>query len=166
MTAARKLKAPEESREARIARRDAAFDAILSKYGRIDPELVLDEAKDEASPLHSFFEWNDGTAATHYRIGQAYSLIASTRYVEYLRDSEAAPTVLHGEKVRKLIPAFKTGGFKMRREVLAEEDDRALWVDRKLSMLESWCREVSDVQELTPLRSGIQTLLSGFRGAK
>ena len=43
--------------------------------GPISPQMVLDRARDESSPLHDCFEWNDTTAAEKYRLVQARVLL-------------------------------------------------------------------------------------------
>lgn len=54
----------------RIAARDG---------GLLRPQAVVDAARDEDSPLHGAFEWDDGIAAEKYRLDQAQRLIRSFR---------------------------------------------------------------------------------------
>lgn len=49
--------------------------AIREKRGRLTPQIVLDEARDPAHPLHSRFEWDNNIAAEKYRLLQAASLL-------------------------------------------------------------------------------------------
>lgn len=71
--------------------------------GRLTPNVVLEEAKDRDSVLHSLFEWDDTLAAHQHRIYQARQIITSVRVVittenrkistvYYVRDPEAEPT--------------------------------------------------------------------------
>ena len=53
-----------------IARRDG---------GLLRPAAVVDAARDEDSPLHGAFEWDDTEAAEKYRLLQAQTLIRSFR---------------------------------------------------------------------------------------
>lgn len=51
---------------------------LLSMYqrdGKLTAEQVLTAATDPASPLHSWFEWDDRVAAHRFRIEQASELI-------------------------------------------------------------------------------------------
>ena len=50
-----------------------ALVALVERDGT--PASVLDEARDEASPLHTHFEWDDSEAAEQYRLVQARGLI-------------------------------------------------------------------------------------------
>ena len=43
---------------------------------------VVNSARDESSPLHPFFEWDDSLAAEQHRLGQARKLITSVVVVK------------------------------------------------------------------------------------
>lgn len=71
----------------------------LENDGRLLPSNVVEEARDENSPLHEFFEWEDTIAAEKYRLSQARTLIRSVKIsvtvhtipltvVSYVRDPE------------------------------------------------------------------------------
>lgn len=47
----------------------------LSKMGNFTPEDVVSRAKDEKSPLHKYFEWDDSLAAHAHRLSQARNLV-------------------------------------------------------------------------------------------
>lgn len=55
--------------------------AIYDDHGKLTPALVVDEARDEAHPLHSRFEWDDAVAGEAWRRQQAHELIRSVRVV-------------------------------------------------------------------------------------
>lgn len=55
---------------------------VAERLGRLEQENgnlreqdVVDDARDPASPLHDFFEWDDDVAAQQYRLSQARLLI-------------------------------------------------------------------------------------------
>jgi hypothetical protein len=52
-----------------------ALAKIEAARGSLEPEAILDAAKDPASPLHKLFEWDDDRAAHEYRLHQARYLI-------------------------------------------------------------------------------------------
>jgi hypothetical protein len=52
---------------------------VWDERSRLTPEDVLEVASDKASPLHPFFEWEDGEAARQYRLAQAAGLIRSVK---------------------------------------------------------------------------------------
>lgn len=55
--------------------------AIYDARGTLSAPLVVDEARDPNSPLHSRFEWDDTVAGDRYREVQARELIRSVRIV-------------------------------------------------------------------------------------
>ena len=57
--------------------------AIYERNGKsLSPAVVLDAAKNEDSPLHKYFEWDDRKAAHLYRLTQAREIIGLCVLVE------------------------------------------------------------------------------------
>lgn len=52
-----------------------AMKSLEHDDGKLLAPEVLDAARPETSPLHSFFNWDDSAAAEQYRLGQAEGLI-------------------------------------------------------------------------------------------
>lgn len=50
---------------------------IREETGSLTAGTILDAARDQASPLHRFFEWDDTVAAEQYRRWQARAIVAS-----------------------------------------------------------------------------------------
>lgn len=59
----------------------AALTDIYQKNGELTPEIVVEEARPKASPLHHRFEWDDSAAADAFRRVQAQELIRSVRVI-------------------------------------------------------------------------------------
>ena len=59
----------------------AAIKDVQKRSGRITPRSVLDAARPKDSPLHHYFEWNDGRAAAAYRMEQARYIIRHVRII-------------------------------------------------------------------------------------
>lgn len=55
--------------------------AVYDRRGQLTPEMLVDEARDEAHPLHTRFEWDDAVAGEAYRRQQAGELIRSVKIV-------------------------------------------------------------------------------------
>lgn len=47
----------------------------LEQSGGLTPKRLLDASRDEDTPLHNDFEWDDSVAAEHYREEQAAQII-------------------------------------------------------------------------------------------
>jgi hypothetical protein len=68
----------------------------LKNNGLLVPQNVVFAARDEASPLHGEFDWNDETAAEAHRLEQAKRLIRSVRYEEIVVKTEIkCPQYVH-----------------------------------------------------------------------
>lgn len=63
---------------------------LYDENRRLTPALVLQEARDPASPLNSLFEWDNDAAAERWRLHQARQLIRSVRVV-YRPADETGP---------------------------------------------------------------------------
>ena len=55
--------------------------AELAEQGRLSPEELVNVSRDEQSPLHGMFEWDDTVAAERYREVQARKIIRSVEVV-------------------------------------------------------------------------------------
>lgn len=69
----------------------AALKAIKENRGFITPDAVVEEASDEASPLHPAFDWDDSVAAHRHRLSQARKLIRAVIVVPEGDDTLGAP---------------------------------------------------------------------------
>lgn len=56
-------------------------------YGKVTPETVLNVAKEEDSPIHSLFQWDDSIAGEKYRLIQARKLINNLE-IKIVRNNE------------------------------------------------------------------------------
>jgi hypothetical protein len=75
--------------------------AVYDKYNQLTPELVVQEAANPASPLHSRFEWDDTVAAEAWRREQAHRLIQRVKVVyREADDKNAAKSVRAFHAVR------------------------------------------------------------------
>jgi hypothetical protein len=85
--------------------------ALADEAGELTPDLVLEAARDETSPLHSHFEWDDSEAAEKWRQEQARRLIRSVRIVyREATDAERKRTV------RKYVSVQQPEGRRAYRE--------------------------------------------------
>ena len=77
---------------------------LYKKHGTITPDIIIEDAKDEQSPLHAQFEWDTDVAAMEHWREQARAIIRTVRFEivvenitirppQYIRDPSAAPGV-------------------------------------------------------------------------
>lgn len=140
---------------------DAELDRLMKKHGTVTAQLMVDEARDPKSKLHKYFLWDDREAAEKYRLVQAQSMIAASKFVLVLQDVPAAPeSAPHRPEVRRLVSAFRGEGFKMRNQALGNEETRAKIVENFVGRLHGWCNATVDIEELAPVREAIFDALS------
>ena len=63
------------------------LERLHDENGNLTPEAVVNEARDEASLLHPYFEWDDIVAGEAFRLNQARTLIRSF-YISYQTETE------------------------------------------------------------------------------
>lgn len=143
---------------------DKALAKIHKKHGRITPMLVLEEARAATSPLHQFFEWRDSVAAEKYRLDQATQMVLASKMVASLVETRksAAAVPVQSCEVRSYVAPFRGQGFTMRNTAFDDSEAMAALVERKLSVLRSWCRETVDMPELAKVRAAVEEALRGF----
>lgn len=135
---------------------------ILEEKGVLSPAVIVDEARDEASPLHPFFEWRDDVAAEKYRQSQAMAMILATKMVcELMSTDNKQPTVktTKSSLVRSFLPFIRGNGFATRPVVLNDQEVREAFIARKKGELKSWCASVIDIPELVSVREALEKLL-------
>jgi len=54
---------------------------LYDRHGKLTPQIVVDEARDESHPLHARYEWDDSVAAESWRREQAREDIRSVKVV-------------------------------------------------------------------------------------
>jgi len=94
------------------------MDIAKKNGGILQVDAVLDEAKDESSPLHGHFEWDDSVAAEAHRRYQARVLIQRCKITVV----ESEPTTIRAF-VSLQSDREAGGGYRMTTKVM---DDAAL----------------------------------------
>lgn len=103
--------------------------------GQLSPRAVLDAAREESSPLHEFFEWDDAKAAEGFRLVQASALIREVK-LEVITETKDPTRVsltvrrafysmpsLRGSAEGSYVPAQSiTDPAELVREVIAQMD--------------------------------------------
>ncbi len=90
----------------------------LESQGKLDPADVVEAARDETSPLHDRFTWDDGEAAHQFRLHEARNLINVC--VEMLPGAkESSPVWVSLRQDRS------AGGYRPLVRVLSHAEQRA-----------------------------------------
>lgn len=122
--------------------------------GELTARMVLEEARNEASPLHDGFEWDDEVAAEQWREGQARHMITTITVVPVADKAGAAPVRAFVSVVRDERRSFTSithamSDDELRRQVLAQA-----WEE-----LRGWQDRYKEYQEL----AGIFTVIEAER---
>ncbi|MDR3473331.1 MAG: hypothetical protein P4M09_16855 [Devosia sp.] len=132
----------------------AHIELLREKFkGELTPEDVLEDAKHDNSPLHSFFEWNDGEAAHQHRLQQARGLIRSVVAI-YTREDEGKPAVRHRAYVHINEP--KTPHYREASHAMSQKATRDQILNRALAELIAWQKKYKDLQEFAELFEAVE----------
>lgn len=134
----------------------AALVAIAGERGTVTPEQVVESAKDEAHPLHGYFEWDDDEAAARYRLMQASQLIRQVRVSVVAADQR---TMVVRAFVSLPSDRIGTGGYRTIEGVLAEQGQRAELLAMARAELAAFKRKYEVLHELTDVFGSIERVL-------
>ena len=125
--------------------------------GLLRPKDVVEAAKDEGSPLHEHFEWDDKLAGHQYRLGQARKLIV--RY-EIVIDESAFPSRVSLLKDR-VTPG---GGYRQIEDVLNNEDLKRELILTATKDFEAWKNRYESILYL--ISEKVKELEDSLRAAR
>ena len=113
--------------------------------GIIQPEAVVEYAKNPNTELHSQFDWDDSEAARKYRIWQARQLLRIVITVEPRSNQEINAYVsLQSDR-------YNGGGYRSTISVLSKKDTREMLLQDALKDLEAFERKYSQLSELAEI---------------
>lgn len=123
--------------------------------GHLDPEGVINDARDDASPLHSYFEWNDAQAAHEHRLSQARRLIRSVKIevvvrnvpmnvLNYVRDDGGYQAI-----------AKARNDADRAREVVVDEMQRVVSAARRARAVAAFLGTPADIDEIIRIASTV-----------
>lgn len=111
--------------------------------GGLRPVDVVEAARDEASPLHPLFEWDDTRAAQAHREQQARNVIGSLR-VTVVQEPDRHVRMyvsVQQPKARAYVPIG---------DLVGDEAARAEVLSDALKGLKQWRRRYAELAELLP----------------
>lgn len=132
---------------------DSAIRELAS--GKFTARDVLDSARDPASVLHRYFEWDDGEAAEKFRLIQAHGLIRRARVTIVQASGETSSVrafvSLSSERVAG-------GGYRSTERVLASEALTAGMLTTAKLELASFRRKYGQLSQLAGVLDAIERL--------
>lgn len=114
--------------------------------GELTPEDVLADAKNDNSPLHSFFEWDDSAAAHQHRLQQARGMIRSIVAV-YVHDDKPSTKMRAYVHIKESgAPHYREAGHAMSVKATRDMVLAGAWRE-----FQSWRRRYADLREFADL---------------
>lgn len=107
----------------------------LADEGRLNAASLVEEAKDEESPIHDMFEWDDSIAARNWREFQASKIIRS---IEYVVD----------DKPVRYFSSVAPNHYMITENAMSAEDTRAILLASAKRELEAFTRKYARLEEL------------------
>lgn len=120
--------------------------------GLLVPRSVVNSARSPDSPLHRYFEWDDGKAADLWRIEQARELIVR---VTIEHESSDKPVQAYVS-----LPSTRTkkgGGYHHMHDVLSSAELRAEMITSAMHDMENFEERYKRLKELAPVRNVMRT---------
>lgn len=154
---------PDEPKQEVIATTAAARVAIaeLEKRGRLTATQVVNAARDPASPLHEYFEWDNTAAADAWRIEQARRLIRSVRVVvTYESQTLATPRY-----VRDTARDDDEQGYVTMLQLEREPKNAAALLRYEFKRAASIVERSLNIAEALGVKSDAQKVLDGIKRA-
>ena len=127
---------------------------VESLYGSLTPENVLNASRDESALFHKLFEWDDSTAAEHYRLQQARTILNNIE-VKIVSSGE--------EKTIAVYEVVKTSGTAQYKSIDTMTPDDINYVKdrtkKELTILKDKLSVYKELSKTTTLiESAIETL--------
>lgn len=151
------------------------LDRIYRQANKLDAADVLERARDEKSPLHPAFEWEDGEAAEKFRLWQARNMLGALVVVYRKADGELTPPT---RATVRLLPraddpaldddtkeALAPRTYIPINHVMGNAELRERYKRQAFLELVSWRQKYRDVTEFARLFEEIDRLKSEFKAS-
>lgn len=128
-----------------------AIERLTKRHnGVLEPGHIVEAARDERSPMHPHFQWDDTVAAELYREDQARDLVRSLT-VDISRSN------LETKPVRAFVNVETGGerGYVTTAVAMSSEDLRRQVLQRAFAELEAWRARHAELSELARVFSAI-----------
>lgn len=127
------------------------LERIYKRDGVLEPEAVLADAEDPTSPLHRYFEWDDGMAAHKHRIAQAMLLIRTVKI-----RVEVTPQRVHKVRAFVSVPRENGRSYEALEDALQDAPTREVVMEqcvRELAAIRNKYKALCDVDKAWEIAS-------------
>lgn len=134
------------------------MEQIEERDGEVTKESLLEEARDENSPIHNCFEWNDGIAAERWRLDQARHMIQDLQVeVVQIDEAEKAPAF-----VNVSVRGAGGGRYKTTAIAMVNEDERRQVLQNAIKDLEALQKRHATLVELSAVYAEVRKVRQKF----
>lgn len=126
-----------------MSKKDIVLETLqgLVKNGQIKPEDVVEVARDENSPIHNNFEWDDTKAAQEHRLWQARQLITYKFKVEGNKEQQFY-------NVKVVVNDVPVQGYFTKEKILSNKDMYLHLLREAVSEIKYWEKKYKEIKEL------------------
>ena len=135
------------------------LEELATQTGNITPERVVDDARNQASPLHENFEWDDTAAAESWREHTARNLIGSLVVVR-VNETQVTGTVRAFVSVRE---GNDKGTYTPIVKVMEDPELRKQLLERARQELHQWRNRYASLSEFAKVFTAVDELLPMLR---
>ena len=133
-----------------------------SNGGVLSASAVVERAKDKQNPLHSGFDWDDNSAADHWRLHQARNMIRAIHVVRSKSSTKQSVSVYHNIVTED--PRDKTAPRKRvymsLDDILADSEARDAMLRKALKEAVNWRKNYAALSELSQITNVIEDTVS------
>lgn len=115
-----------------------------SNQGVLRPHDVVQKAENKDSPLHEFFEWNDGEAAHQYRLKQARGLIRTIVTISPVANQKTIRVWVSLTEDRN----EKKGGYRKLQEVIVNPHMKSVMFEDAKREMKHFMAKFAQLEEL------------------
>lgn len=123
--------------------------------GKLVPSAVVAWAEPETSPIHNWFEWDDGEAATLYREQQAREIIRSVVVVVEDKGKTHEPVRAF---VHVLHPGDDQAAYTSIETAMSDDDLREQVIGRAMKELTAWRKRYAQYRELAAVFDAMDSI--------
>lgn len=116
----------------RIAKKEKLTDAVL-----VTPAMLIKAARSARSPIHQLFEWDNKTAANHYRLTQARHMLSHLEIEVVIEDGPVRMKAFHHVSV-EVDDDEMVGGYSHTSTVALDVELSAQVIDKAKQQLIHW----------------------------
>jgi hypothetical protein len=135
----------------RVEVRDVLLDLREQEGGLLKPRSVVEAARDENSPLHHFFEWDDGAAAEAFRLVQAEGLIRRVKIAIVREGRGGRDLSLSVTREYQSRPSMRSIGYESVQDIMSDPDKKQEMLDQAFRELTAFEKRYRDLEELSSL---------------